>query len=200
MHSIRRASAICLVLGSAASPVAAEEASFLRLLFGTPKPVAARDPTWSYTVERHLEPPAAAATVTGSLPRSAASALAAASAHTAPAAPHGRTHRTPPRAQESITGPGHTLAGLASFYWQPQMTANGEVFDPHQMTAAHKTLPFGTRVRVTDVRTGRSVVVRINDRGPYKPGRIIDLSKAAAHSIGMASVGITPVKLEVVGR
>ena len=68
------------------------------------------------------------------------------------------------------------------------------------MTAAHKTLPFGTKVRVTDLRTGRAVVVRINDRGPYKPGRIIDLSQAAAHVMGMASVGITPVKLEVLGR
>lgn len=202
MVAIGRASAMCLAAGailtaSAPSPARAEDSGFLRFLFAQPQPVAARDPQWSYTVERTLEQPAKPAkpsTVTGSLPRAAAGALASTAA-----TPHPRAG-LPLRAQESITGPGHKLAGLASFYWQPQMTANGEIFDPRQMTAAHNTLPFNTKVRVTDVRTGRSVVVRINDRGPYKPGRIIDLSQAAAQSIGMASVGITPVKLEIVGR
>jgi rare lipoprotein A len=66
------------------------------------------------------------------------------------------------------------------------------------MTAAHKTLPFNTRVRVTDLVTGRSVIVRINDRGPFKPGRVIDLSEAAAEQLGMVRSGIVPVKIEVV--
>lgn len=92
----------------------------------------------------------------------------------------------------------HSLSGIASFYWQDQMTANGERFDKTAMTAAHKTLPFGTRVRVTDQASGRSVVVRINDRGPFKPGRVIDLSQAAAQRLGMHSRGIAPVKIEVV--
>lgn len=92
---------------------------------------------------------------------------------------------------------GHHLNGLASYYWQEQMTANGERFDRNGLTAAHRTLPFGTRVKVTNTVNGRTVVVRINDRGPFKPGRIIDLSKAAAAEIDMERVGIVPVTLEV---
>jgi rare lipoprotein A len=99
-----------------------------------------------------------------------------------------------------LTGTGHALSGVASYYWQEQMTATGEHFNKRDMTAAHKTLPFGTRVRVTRVDTGKAVVVRINDRGPYKPGRIIDLSERAAENLGMTSVGTTPVKLEVLGQ
>ena len=87
--------------------------------------------------------------------------------------------------------------GLASFYWQSRKTASGELFDKEGLTAAHRTLPFNTRVRVTNVSNGRSVVVRINDRGPFKPGRIVDLSWGAAGVIDMRSRGITRVKLEV---
>lgn len=92
----------------------------------------------------------------------------------------------------------HAFEGIASFYWQEQKTANGERFDKMAMTAAHKTLPFGTRVRVTHVASGRTVVVRINDRGPFKPGRIIDLSYAAAGVLGMHGQGLARVKVEVV--
>lgn len=99
-----------------------------------------------------------------------------------------------------LTGKGHALEGIASYYWQGQMTATGERFDPTQLTAAHKTLPFGTRVRVTRVDTGTSVIVRINDRGPFKPGRVIDLSKRAAEEIGMTDQGLSKVKLEVLGK
>jgi len=97
-------------------------------------------------------------------------------------------------------GPGatHDLQGAASFYWQFETTASGERYDPKSFTAAHRTLPFGTRVRVTNVANGRTVVVRINNRGPFKPGRVIDLSEAAADAIDMRSRGIVPVKLEVV--
>lgn len=193
--AVGRALAACLLpLVLSSMPAAADEGGgFIRFLFGTPQAVAARDPGWTYTLQRYLnqpEPPAKPA-VTGSLPPAPGQVAALSRPRGAPPAP---------QRAESITGPSHSLSGLASFYWQPQMTANGEVFDPRQMTAAHKTLPFGTKVRVTDLRTGRAVVVRINDRGPYKPGRIIDLSQAAAHVMGMASVGITPVKLEVLGR
>jgi rare lipoprotein A len=85
--------------------------------------------------------------------------------------------------------------GVASYYWQPQALASGGRFNPNAMTAAHKTLPFGTRVRVTDNSTGRSVVVTINDRGPYIKGRIIDLSKAAAGSLGITGRGVAPVSV-----
>jgi len=88
--------------------------------------------------------------------------------------------------------------GLASFYGSPQQTANGEQFNPRALTAAHRTLPFGTKVRVTNVRSGRTVTVRINDRGPFVPGRVIDLSQAAAAELGIVGRGIAKVKLDVV--
>lgn len=106
--------------------------------------------------------------------------------------------RTPVLPKGSVAGTTHTLTGIASFYWQDQKTASGERFDKMAMTAAHKTLPFGTRVRVTNVGSGQSVVVRINDRGPFKAGRVVDLSYAAAGVIGMRDKGLTAVKLEVV--
>jgi rare lipoprotein A len=90
--------------------------------------------------------------------------------------------------------------GIASYYWQGQRVASGGRFDPSAMTAAHKTLPFGTRVRVTHLGNGRSVEVKINDRGPFIAGRIIDLSKGAAGVIGMTAQGIARVAVEVLGR
>ena len=99
-----------------------------------------------------------------------------------------------------VTGQGHALAGKASYYWQDQMTATGGRFDKHALTAAHRTLPFGTRVRVTRADNGKNVIVRINDRGPFKPGRIIDLSQRAAEVIGMTARGVASVKLEVLGK
>src|SRR3954469_13129871 len=95
---------------------------------------------------------------------------------------------TPAAAEE--TKPIQT--GAASWYgpgFHGKRTANGETFNTHALTAAHKTLPFGTKVRVTNERTGQSVVVRINDRGPYAHGRVIDLSKAAAETVGISGVG-----------
>ena len=88
--------------------------------------------------------------------------------------------------------------GVASFYSDDTETASGEKFDPNLLTAAHRTLPFGTRLRVTNVETGQSVTVRVNDRGPFIPGRAVDLSYSAAETIGMVERGITKVKLEVV--
>ena len=86
---------------------------------------------------------------------------------------------------------------MASVY-SDSRTASGEHMNAGAMTAAHRTLPFGTRVAVLNNRTGRSVVVRINDRGPFVAGRVIDLSPAAAHAIGVN--GLAPVSLRVVGR
>src|SRR3954471_20345474 len=124
-------------------------------------------------------------------------------------------HRNKERKPESMTKPSTALAitavllgcalatpaaaeetqpiqtGAASWYgpgFHGKRTANGETFNTSDLTAAHKTLPFGTKVRVTNERTGKSVVVRINDRGPYAHGRVIDLSKAAA-AVGIAGVG-----------
>ncbi|WP_407676735.1 septal ring lytic transglycosylase RlpA family protein [Phytohabitans aurantiacus] len=85
----------------------------------------------------------------------------------------------------------------ASYYDEPQPTANGEQFDPEALTAAHKTLPFDTRVRVTNPSNGKSVVVRINDRGPYISGRCIDLSRAAFRSIASLGLGHITVEYEI---
>jgi hypothetical protein len=97
-----------------------------------------------------------------------------------------------------LVGIAHETVGIASYYWQDQMTASGERFDKRAMTAAHRTLPMGTRVKVTHTASGRSVVVRINDRGPFKPGRVIDLSEAAAEVLDMTRAGLAQVTLDVV--
>jgi rare lipoprotein A len=88
--------------------------------------------------------------------------------------------------------------GLASFYRYDSMTASGEKFNPNELTAAHRTLPFGTRVRVTNLTTGKSVTVRINDRGPFIAGRVVDVSYSAAETLGMVGQGVAKVKLDVV--
>jgi rare lipoprotein A len=94
----------------------------------------------------------------------------------------------------------HQETGKASYYadkYQSRQTASGELFDQRANTAAHKTLPFGTRVKVTNVDNGRSVIVRINDRGPFVRGRIIDLSKSAFSAIANTRAGVVRVVVEV---
>ena len=101
-------------------------------------------------------------------------------------------------ATQGTTPHGSTPQGLASFYTEGTKTASGEKFDTNDLTAAHPTLPFGTKLRVTNTHTGRSVTVRVNDRGPYVPGRVVDVSYAAAELLGMVNRGVAPVKLDVV--
>jgi len=91
-------------------------------------------------------------------------------------------------------------SGLASWYgdvWQGRRTASGRIFDMNELTAAHKTLPFGSKVKVTDLRNQRSVIVTITDRGAFFPGRVIDLSLAAARQLRMVNTGVDPVRLEL---
>lgn len=88
--------------------------------------------------------------------------------------------------------------GVASFYSEGQTTASGERFDPNELTAAHRTLPFGTRLQVTNVTTGKSVTVRVNDRGPFVKGRVVDVSYSAAQALGMLQSGVADVKVDVV--
>lgn len=105
-------------------------------------------------------------------------------------------HRTPPPPQPY-------QLGKASWYGEPfhgQLTANGEQYDMFQLTAAHRELPMGTLVRVTTLRSRRSVVVRINDRGPVIDGMIIDLSYAAARELGLLRRGVARVRLDVMGE
>jgi peptidoglycan lytic transglycosylase len=87
--------------------------------------------------------------------------------------------------------------GIASYYTDSK-TASGEKFDGKELTAAHRTLPFGTYLRVTNVKTGRSVTVRVNDRGPFVPGRVVDVSPSAAEKLGMVGSGLAKVKVDVV--
>ena len=107
-----------------------------------------------------------------------------------------------PQAASMVKGQGGA-GGMASWYgpgFHGRRTANGEVYNQNALTAAHRSLPFGTKVRVTNVNTGSSVIVRINDRGPFAGGRVIDLSAAAARVIGMIRSGVAPVRIEILGR
>lgn len=88
--------------------------------------------------------------------------------------------------------------GIASFYYRPQNTASGKWFTPNKMWAAHKTLPLGTKVKVTNVKNQKSVIVTIWDRGPYKKGRVIDLSKSAFSKIADTKKGLCTVNLKIV--
>lgn len=118
-----------------------------------------------------------------------------------PPAPPPSRPAPPPRAEPpSKPSTAGTQVGKASWYGRPhhgRKTASGETYDMNAMTAAHRTLPLGSRVRVTNTDNGRSVVVRINDRGPFVDGRIIDLSRAAARELGATGHGLFTVRIEV---
>ena len=106
-----------------------------------------------------------------------------------------------PAQPQPATQPPATEKGIASYYagkFQGHLTANGEIFDTNRFTAAHKTLPFNTIVLVTNDRTGKGVLVRINDRGPFVAGRIIDLSRVAADAIDIVGLGVEEVTVEVI--
>lgn len=106
-----------------------------------------------------------------------------------------------PMTTNSVGWAGYVETGKASFYahkHQAKKTASGELYDFKKNTAAHKTLPFGTKVRVTNMENGKSVVVKINDRGPFVKGRILDLSQSAFSNIASTLSGVIKVKIEVV--
>jgi rare lipoprotein A len=98
----------------------------------------------------------------------------------------------------SLTGIANAQSGRASWYALTSKTASGERCNPKALTAAHRTLPFGTKVRVDNLANGRSVIVRINDRGPFVAGRIIDLTRAAARELGMLDSGTAKVRVTVI--
>jgi rare lipoprotein A len=110
----------------------------------------------------------------------------------------GLRKHTPFASNKKAVGTRVASHGVASFYTEGTETASGEKFDTHELTAAHPTLPFGTRLRVTSVASGKSVTVRVNDRGPFVRGRAVDVSYAAAEKLGMVGEGIAKVKLDVV--
>jgi rare lipoprotein A len=126
-------------------------------------------------------------------------ALTGCSGQTPPAPVPVTPQAAPSPPPEVSTAPYFTQTGMASFYGafhDGKTTADGGTFDPHEFTAAHRTLAFGTVVRVTDLDNGRSVKVEINDRGPHVKGRIIDLSAAAARALGITHDGLARVKVE----
>ena len=101
------------------------------------------------------------------------------------------------------TSPDTNISGKASWYGarhHGKQTASGERFNQHALTAAHRSLAFGTRVKVTNTLNNKSVTVRVNDRGPYSKGRVIDLSRAAANKIDMINSGVVPVRVHVLGK
>ena len=109
------------------------------------------------------------------------------------------TSHEPPSARNTAAS-ANQLEGIASYYadeFHGRPTSSGEVYDMHALTAAHRTLPFNTKVRVVNLENGKSVVVRVNDRGPFKDDRIIDLSLEAAKQIGLVANGTAPVRLEI---
>jgi len=95
--------------------------------------------------------------------------------------------------------PAHATVGWASYYKSGHRTANGEAFKPMGFTCAHKRLPFGTKLKVTNLRNGKSVIVRVNDRGPFVKGRVIDLSLGAARAIGLTASGVGKISFTVIG-
>jgi rare lipoprotein A len=103
-------------------------------------------------------------------------------------------------AAEAKVKPGHSQRGIASFYhdkFHGRKTASGQIYNRNIPSAAHKTLPLGTKVKVTDTKTGKSIVVKVNDRGPFIGGRIIDLSRSAARQLGILKRGLARVEVEV---
>ena len=127
-------------------------------------------------------------------------AIACLTGCTSPGGKRARAQRPAPQ-HASPPARGAVASGVASYYaakYDGRKTANGETFSNRRMTAAHRTLPFGTTVRVTNVTNGRSVTVRVNDRGPFVRGRVIDLSYAAAQKLDMIPAGTAPVKIQVV--
>ncbi|MFF5172458.1 septal ring lytic transglycosylase RlpA family protein [Micromonospora sp. NPDC000089] len=161
----------------------------------TPSATASPTPSLSPSAS-----PSPSATATSPSPKAIRTQAASrGKARTAAPRPSATTKKATPKA----TAPKSTVVDSgscgASFYDEGQMTANGETFNPDELTAAHKTLPFNTKVRVTNPANGKSVVVRINDRGPYVDGRCIDLSRAAFQAIASVDLGELTVRYEVLG-
>ena len=177
----------CSVVPKSASVPAPPTADSSTSSSGTAAPVAVgKSPASAATVP-------ADSVLANTATRTDTNALAAPSGSSTPAASSDFANST---AGAQVTT-GWSESGIASWYgprFHGRLTANGERFNTNELTAAHKTLPFGTRVRVKSLVNGKEIVVRINDRGPFIKGRIIDLSKAAAQAIGL--IGIKQVEIE----
>jgi rare lipoprotein A len=111
---------------------------------------------------------------------------------------HAQSSAPPVRHPESSPQSGHSFSGIASYYSEGQHLASGATYDPSGYTCAHPTLPFGTRLRVADPKSGRSVVVTVNDRGPFVRGRALDVSLGAARALGMIGPGVMRIEAHVI--
>lgn len=140
--------------------------------------------------------PTASPTSTPTATPSKKTAKTAKSPATQPARHHSRHSSAHTSAYKAVGGG----SCEASYYGEGQMTASGEAFDPGEMTAAHKTLAFGTKIRVTNKNNGESAIVRINDRGPYVSGRCLDLSTAAMKAVDGTGSGVIPVRYQILAR
>ncbi|SCE86635.1 septal ring lytic transglycosylase RlpA family protein [Micromonospora mirobrigensis] len=193
--------AVQLTAGEAAPPVVVDTVAPSTVPPTTsPSPTGTPSPTASASASAT---PTATATASPKATRSAQAASRGRERTAAPKPTATRTASPKPTASKRTAAPTSTVVDSgtcgASFYDEGQMTANGETFDPSALTAAHKTLPFNTKVRVTNPENGKSVVVRINDRGPYVDGRCIDLSRAAFEAIASVDLGELTVRYEVLG-
>jgi rare lipoprotein A len=159
--------------------------------------IVAPEPSIAIPVETPKQSIAPAKLPAATIPATAASATAAASI-----APIVKIEQPAETIQPAIDKIVATQSGQASWYGIEggPKTANGEKYNPSGLTAAHRTLPFGTKVRVTSIKTGKAVTVRINDRGPFHSRRIIDVSAGAAEVIGIKDDGVGNVRVEVLGR
>lgn len=161
--------------------------------------VGARSPEATVEITAGPEPTRAGPTTTA--PTKTAAPQRASRGNARPAEPSPTPSRTTPKVTASPKVKTEVVTGTgscgASFYDEPQPTANGEQFNPEALTAAHKTWAFDTRVRVTNPDNGKSVIVRINDRGPYIDGRCIDLSRAAFRAIASLDLGHVDVRYEI---
>lgn len=117
--------------------------------------------------------------------------------HLSSSARHANDAPRDPARHERRSGDGHSFSGLASYYAERQRLASDRAYNAAALTAAHRSLPFGTRLQVSDPKSGRSVIVTINDRGPFVRGRVLDLSPAAARALGMIARGVMPIKASV---
>ncbi|MEH0938448.1 septal ring lytic transglycosylase RlpA family protein [Micromonospora psammae] len=178
--------AVQLTSGEAQVPAVAEP---------VPSAVTPDAPTTSPSPSVSAPPSASPSPTVTAGPRTGRSQAASRSrARTAAPKPSATTKKAAPKSTVVDSG-----SCGASFYSEGQLTANGETFDPDELTAAHKTLPFDTRVRVTNPANGRAVTVRINDRGPFIDGRCLDLSRAAFQKIASVDLGALTVRYEVLG-
>lgn len=184
------------------APLLAMAAAWLAGCVAPPQQQPVAPPAASAAVAPVIPAPAVAAPQPGSAAAVVEQPAPAAALRIKPQRPIGEGSGPPALHAPAVQPPALLASGVASFYADSlhgRRTANGERYDREELTAAHRSLPFGARLCVRSLVNGRTVIVRVNDRGPFTPGRIIDLSRAAAEELGMVGLGIKSVELWQLG-